>query len=120
MIAEVASVRERQFYRLQAELCRTLADPTRLELIYLLGEGPQAVKQLVEATGQRQANISQHLGLLRERGMVQARRAGPEVHYSLVDTRILDACRITRELLLARLARHAALLDSTDVEQGEN
>ena len=115
MIAEATTVRERELYRLQAELCRTLADPTRLELLHLLGEGEKAVKQLVEGTGQRQANISQHLALLREQGVVQGRRVGTEVHYTLVDPRILDACRVTRALLLARLSRSAALLDLAEV-----
>jgi DNA-binding transcriptional ArsR family regulator len=42
---------EQQLYRMQADLCQVLADPTRLELLALLGEGPRAVKELVEATG---------------------------------------------------------------------
>ncbi len=56
--------REEQLYRLQADLCRVLAEPTRLKLLSLLGEGPHAVKDLVEATGERQAKISQHLHIL--------------------------------------------------------
>jgi DNA-binding transcriptional ArsR family regulator len=39
--------REEQLYRLQADLCRVLAEPTRLKLLSLLGEGPRAVKDLV-------------------------------------------------------------------------
>lgn len=101
--------REQQLFRLQADFCQTLADPTRLELLYLLREGPKAVKDLVEATGQRQAKISQHLAIMRQRDMVRAERAGPEVHYSLADPRILEACRITREVLLQRLAHRGGL-----------
>ena len=101
--------RARQLYRLQAELCQTLADPTRLELLQLLGDGPKAVKELVEATGQRQAKISQHLAIMRRRGIVTAERAGVEMRYSLTDRRILDACRITRDMLIDQLARQGAL-----------
>ena len=100
---------ERQLFQLQAELCQTLADPTRLEILYLLGDGPMAVKDLVEATGQRQAKISQHLALMRQRGIVRAERSGAEMHYSLTDHRILDACRITRALLLDQLTRQGEL-----------
>lgn len=100
---------KRELYRLQAELCQTLADPTRLELLELLGQGPQPVKELVRATGQRQAKVSQHLAVMRQRGIVVAERVGTEVHYSLADPRILDACRLTRELLLDRLRRQHAL-----------
>ncbi len=100
---------EQQLFRLQADLCQTLADPTRLELLYLLDERPYAVKDLVQATGQRQAKISQHLAMLRQRGIVRAERVGTEMHYSLADPRILEACRITREVLLQQLAQQGTL-----------
>jgi ArsR family transcriptional regulator, virulence genes transcriptional regulator len=100
---------ELQLYRLQAELCQVLADPTRLEILSLLETGPRVVKELVEATGQRQAKISQHLAVLRQRGIVQTEHAGTEVRYSLADPRILDACHITREVLLQQLTRQATL-----------
>lgn len=102
---------EQQIYRLQADLCMTLADPTRLELLYLLGDGPRAVKDLVEATGQRQAKISQHLAMMRQRDIVRVERVGTEMHYSLSDLRILEACRITRELLLQRLSHQGSLAE---------
>ena len=100
---------EQELLRLQAALCQTLADPTRLEILSLLGAGPRAVKDLVEATGQRQARISQHLALLRQRGIVRAERSGAEMHYSLADRRILDACQITRTLLLDQLTQQGEL-----------
>src|SRR6266516_1606327 len=101
--------REEQLYRLQAELCKVLAEPTRLKLLSLLGERPRPVKELVEATGERQAKISQHLTTRRQRGMVRTQRVGTEVHYSLADPRILEACRITREVLLQQLQQQASL-----------
>ena len=101
--------REEQLYRLQADLCQALADPTRLKLLSLLGERPRAVKDLVEAMGERQAKISQHLAIMRQRGIVHTQRVGTEVHYSLADPRILEACHMTREILLEQLTRHASL-----------
>ncbi len=101
--------RERRLYRLQADLCQMLADPTRLEILYALSTGPRAVKDLVEATGQRQAKVSQHLAIMRQRDIVRARRVGAEVHYSLGDSRILEACHVTRALLLDQLASQSAL-----------
>lgn len=101
--------REEQLYRLQADLCQALADPTRLKLLSLLGEKPQAVKDLIEATGERQAKISQHLAIMRQRGIVRTQRIGTEIHYSLADPRILEACRITREILLQQLTQQASL-----------
>jgi DNA-binding transcriptional ArsR family regulator len=101
--------REDQIYRLQADLCQALADPTRLKLLTLLGEKPRAVKDLVVATGERQTKISQHLAILRQRGIVKTQRAGTEVHYSLADPRLLEACHITRKVLLEQLTRQGSL-----------
>ncbi len=101
--------REEQLYRLQADLCKVLAEPTRLKLLSLLGERPRPVKELVEATGERQAKISQHLTTMRQRGIVRTQRVGTEVHYSLADPRILEACRITREVLLQQLTQQGSL-----------
>ena len=101
--------REEQLYRLRADLCQVLAEPTRLKLLSLLDERPRPVKDLVEATGERQAKISQHLAIMRQRGIVRTERQGTEVHYSLADPRILEACRITREVLLQQLMERANL-----------
>lgn len=105
---------ERQLYRLQAELCQALAEPTRLEILHLLAERPRAVKELVEVTGQRQAKISQHLAVLRQRGIVRTERQGTGVLYSLATPRILDACRITREVLLQQLDQQRLLAAQFD------
>ena len=101
--------REEQLYRLRADLCQVLAEPTRLKLLSLLGERPRPVKELVEATGERQAKISQHLAIMRKLGIVRTERQGTEVHYSLADPRILEACRITRDVLLQQLTQQASL-----------
>jgi ArsR family transcriptional regulator, virulence genes transcriptional regulator len=101
--------REEHLYRLQADLCGVLAEPARLKLLSLLGEGPRAVKDLVEATGERQAKISQHLTVMRKLGIVRTQRVGTEVHYRLADPRILEACHITRDVLLQQLRQQASL-----------
>ena len=54
-------------------------------------------------------DISQHLAIMRQRGIVRTQRVGTEVHYSLADPRILEACHITREVLLQQLTRQASL-----------
>ena len=101
--------REEQLYRLQADLCRVMAEPTRLKLLSLLGEKPRAVKELVEATGERQAKISQHLTIMRQRNIVQTQRSGTTVYYRIADARILQACQITRAVLLQQLTQQARL-----------
>ena len=95
--------RERKLYVLQAQLCQVLADPSRLELIHVIGTGEQTVSELIAVTGLRQANVSQHLSLLRQRGIVATRREGTTVSYRLAYPEILEACALTRRILLRQL-----------------
>ncbi|HEY0635826.1 MAG TPA: metalloregulator ArsR/SmtB family transcription factor [Gammaproteobacteria bacterium] len=65
-------------------LFRTLADPTRLRSLVLLGlEGELCVCELTHALGESQPKISRHLAQLREHGLVADRRAGQWVYYRL-------------------------------------
>ena len=70
----------------------------------------RAKTELVAATGLRQANVSQHLTLLRQRGIVTTRRAGTTVHYALAYPEILEACAITRTILLKQLEATSVLV----------
>ena len=98
--------------RLQAEICKTLADPKRLMILHELREGEKAVGQLVVELGLPQANVSQHLAILRERGIVTARREGTNVYYSLASPKIAEACDLVREVLVDQLAQNQVLASS--------
>lgn len=69
----------------QADLFKALAHPTRLFLLEMLGREDTCVCHLVAVTGKRQANISQHLAVLRNAGLVRDYRRGLMVYYGLVD-----------------------------------
>lgn len=103
--------RERRLYTLQAELCQVLADPARQELLHLLGEGERTVGELVQATGLRQANVSQHLAVMRQRNVVATRREGTTIYYSLADPEILDACAIVLRVLVRQLEESRELVE---------
>ena len=109
--------RERKLYALQAQLCQVLADPSRLEMIRLIGTGEQTVSELIAATGLRQANVSQHLSFLRQRGVVTTRREGTTVFYRLAYPEILEACVLMRRILLRQLADAHALVAPVTEEQ---
>jgi ArsR family transcriptional regulator len=102
--------RERRLYGMQAELCQVLADPVRQELLHLIGERERTVGELVEATGLRQANVSQHLATMRQRNIVTTRRAGTAICYSLAYPEILDACAIVRDILIKQLEQTRELV----------
>ncbi len=101
-----------EVFRLQAEICKTMADVKRLMIIHELRDGEKSVGQLVSAMGVPQANVSQHLALLRERDIVSTRREGTSIFYSLANPKIGQACDMVQEVLADQLARNQVLADS--------
>jgi ArsR family transcriptional regulator, virulence genes transcriptional regulator len=100
-----------ELYKLKAELCKTFADPTRLIIINELRKGETVVGHLQETLGIPQPVVSRHLALLRERGIVKARREGTSMFYSLTDNKIGDACDLVHNILLNRIAKNKDLAE---------
>ena len=92
-----------QLYRLHAGICHTLAHPKRLEIIDKLGGRELSVSELVRALEISQGNLSQHLAIMRQRGIVLTRREGLNVFYRLSSPKITRACDLMRQVLLEHL-----------------
>ena len=88
----------------KAKLFRGLGDPSRLSILDTLRGGPLTVGAIIEATGLSQSNVSNHLGCLRDCGLVVAEQQGRFVTYHLSDDRVGDLIA-TAEGLLADVAR---------------
>lgn len=101
-----------QIFKMQAEICKTLADPKRLMILHELREGEKSVGQIVSALSLPQANVSQHLAVMRERGVVDARREGATVFYSLANPKIGQACDLVQEVLKDQLAANRVFVNS--------
>ncbi|MHB8246523.1 MAG: ArsR/SmtB family transcription factor [Acidimicrobiales bacterium] len=84
---------------LHARLCQALADPKRLLLIYELNDGPRTVGQLCEALGLPQSNVSQHLAILRDRGVVRAERVASNVVYRLRSDKVVTALDLLQDFM---------------------
>ncbi len=102
----------REIDLLHAEVCGALADPKRIALLYVLRDGESTVTQLATALELPQATVSRHLKVLRERGMVIARREGMNVYYSVANKKILRALDLLREVLSEQLAQRGALAEA--------
>ncbi len=89
----------KQIFQLHAELCKTLASPIRLEILSHLRDGKKSVNEIAALTGVRQATVSQHLTVLRQRGVVSAKRDGINVYYTVSNPKVTKACDIIREVL---------------------
>lgn len=87
-------------FELHAELLKALAHPRRLEIVQLLRDQSLSVTEIYEMLDLPQANISQHLMILRQAGIVTTKREGKQIIYSLAHARISDACDAVREVLI--------------------
>ena len=83
----------------QAKLFRRFSDPSRLSILDALLNGPRTVSEIVGATGLTQSNVSNHLGCLRDCGLVIAKQKGRFVHYELSDERVGRLLMLADELL---------------------
>ncbi len=82
-----------QVFEQVARYFSLLADPTRLRILSLLCGRERPVREVVEGIGLTQANISRHLNILYEAGIVARRRDGNSVYYRVVDPHLVDICR---------------------------
>ncbi len=104
---------EAELYHIQAEFCRGLAHPKRMLIISTLKGGEMSVSELASATGIRQANLSQHLTILRQLGILAKRRDGLNIYYSITDDRIIEACELVRATIRQKLHRTNRILEIT-------
>lgn len=95
--------KDSRIYELNAQLCKIFTSPKRLEIIDILQKGEQSVNDLATRTGISQSNVSQHLSLLREKGVVATRREGTTIYYHISNPRIVEACKLMRMVLLEML-----------------
>jgi ArsR family transcriptional regulator len=98
----MSSIRN-ELYQLHASVCKGLADPKRLLILNALRDGERSVTDLVDELDIPQANVSQHLAVLRDRGLVSGRRDGQWVYYSLTSKKIVEAMDLLREVMSEQL-----------------
>jgi DNA-binding transcriptional ArsR family regulator len=82
--------------RFKADIFQALAHPTRIAIIESLSGGELSAGTLIEKLGMEQANISQHLAVLRAKQIVSNRKAGNQVFYSVRDPIILEVLALMR------------------------
>ncbi len=91
-----------EIYELHARVCKAIADGKRLLIINALRDGPRTVGELVAALEIPQANTSQHLSVLRDRGIVTARRSGSNIYYALTSQKVVQAIDLLYEFMTER------------------
>lgn len=104
-------------YRLQAEICRAMGHPRRIQILDVLSQGERTGTDLRRALGIGKVNLSQHLSVMKQAGLIRSRQRGREVLYSLAIHEITRACQLIRTVLAARL-RQGVKLAMTLQESG--
>ena len=92
-----------ELYKMQAELCKTFAEPRRLIIIQELRDGEKSVSELQAAVDIPQPVVSHHLSILKAKGIFRARRAGRNTYYYLTNPKICEACDIVHEILVLQM-----------------
>jgi DNA-binding transcriptional ArsR family regulator len=81
-----------------SEAMQAMAHPLRLKILCLVGSQELSVLEIVDAVGTTQSNVSQHLGVLRDHGILVSRKEANKVYYRIEDPRILKMISLTREI----------------------
>ena len=77
---------------LVAQRFRVMGEPMRIKLLDSLRQGDKTVGELVEATGANQQNVSKHLGVLHQAGIVKRAKEGTRTRYSIADPSVFEIC----------------------------
>ena len=93
----------KELYKIHAEMRKVFSNPTRLEILNLLRDKDMSVTELIDKTKLTQANISQHLSIMRSKGIVNFDRKGKNIYYELTNPKIIKAFDIIKEVLSERL-----------------
>jgi ArsR family transcriptional regulator len=104
----------RPIYQVKAEFFKTLGHPARIRVLELLREGEQSVAQLIPEVGLEPSHLSQQLGVLRRAHIVEARKAGATVLYSVADPAIFELLEVAKKILTSSLVETRELLAELD------
>jgi len=102
------------FYCAHSELCKTLANDKRQMILGALRDEELSVTELIERTGIAQANISQHLSLMRTHGVVNVRRDGTRAYYSISNPKLIQAFDLITEVMQESMDERARIAESSE------
>ncbi len=101
----------------KASIFQALAHPTRIAIVEVLAEGEVSARAIQERLGIEQANLSQHLAVLRSRQIVNNRKEGNQVFYSLRHRVLLKVLAMMRQYFQANLSEAVQMLGEMEAER---
>jgi ArsR family transcriptional regulator len=100
----------------KASIFQALANPTRIAIVEQLRDGEMSARAIQEHLGIEQANLSQHLAILRSRQIVAHRKDGNQVFYSLRNQALVKVLDMMRQYFQAHLAEEVQMLGEIEAE----
>lgn len=111
------SVKNQSLKEFKAGIFQALAHPTRVAIAEILRDGELSAGTILEQLGLEQANVSQHLAVMRAKGVVSNRKEGNQVFYSLKHPMLVDVLNIMRQYFLQQLSEASEMLQAIEVEE---
>ena len=99
-------------YELHADLCKIFSNAKRLEIINTLKDKEMAASELIERIGLSKANLSQHMSVLKSKGVILTRREGVNIYYRIANPKIIQACHLMREVLLEQFQEKGKMVSN--------
>ena len=91
-----------EIFKLHSNLLKAISHPKRLEIIHLLRDQELCVNEILDMLGLPQANLSQHLIVLKNARVVDTRKEGKQIYYKLAHKNIVKASDLLRDILVKR------------------
>lgn len=103
-------MQNKKLFELNADMCKALAHPLRMEVIHLLKKKEYCFADIQKTTGELKSNLSQHLKVMTEKGILKVRRDGQCSYFSLSSKKVAQACELIREVLIDNLKEKQEIL----------
>jgi DNA-binding transcriptional ArsR family regulator len=100
----------RPIYQVKADFFKTLAHPARIRVLELLRDGERSVGELIPEVGLESSHLSQQLAVLRRANVLQARKDGTTVWYSVTDERMFELLEVAKSIITSTLAESTELI----------
>jgi ArsR family transcriptional regulator len=98
-------------YQVEAEFLKTLGHPGRIRVLEVLRDGERPVSELIPEVGIEPSHLSQRLGVMRRANLIQARKVGSNVYYSVGDPRLFELLEVATRVIRTSLAGTQELLE---------
>lgn len=97
-------------YELHADVCKALANSIRIEIIDILRNKELTFGEILKKSGVKKSNLSQHLSVMVNKGLLQQRKEGLHVYYVLSSRKVFKAFQLMREVLKDRFIKQGEIL----------